>query len=150
MSHRLPARSHPARVAVIPIALCLVLCASIVPARASLFYDVTLDLGLRDDARVFLNVANDYFAPPPAVAVDLVRRCPAPEDDYPVILLMARASKRPAAEILKMRLDYLSWSAIVYRLHVSPSVLFVGLHRDSGPPYGQARGHRRKHPLRRG
>src|SRR5256712_11984805 len=107
------------RAAVIPVALGLVLCAAIVPARASLFYDVTLDLGLRDDARIFLNVTNDYLAPPPAVAVDLVRRCPAPEDDYPVILLLARASKRPAAEILRMRVDYLSWSDIMYRLSVS-------------------------------
>ena len=134
------------RAATIPVALGLVLCASILPARASVFYDVTLDLGLRDDARIFLNVTNDYFAPPPVVAVDLVRRCPAPEDDYPVILLLARASKRPAAEILKMRLDYLSWSDIVYRLHVSPSVLFVGINRDPGPPYGKAWGYWRKHP----
>src|SRR5881296_3880719 len=113
MSRRLPARSRPASALGFLAIFCLAFGASGVPGRAALFYDVTLDLGLRDDSRIFLNVTNDYFAPPPMVAVDLVRRCPAPEDDYPVILLLARASKRPAAEILKMRLDYLSWSDIV-------------------------------------
>jgi hypothetical protein len=126
--------------------LCLALCASIVPARAVLFSDATLSLGLRDDARVFLNVTNDYFAPPPAVAVELVRRSRVPEDDYPVILLLARASKRPAEEILRSRLDYLSWSDIMFQQHVSPAVLFAGIDRDPGPPYGKAWGYWRKHP----
>ena len=131
--------------AAFPAALCLVLCASVVPARAALFYDVTLDLGLPDDARIFLNVTNDYFAPPPPVAVELVRRCAVPEDDYPVILYLARASKRPPQEILRLRLDYLSWSDIMDRLSIPPSVLFVGIDRDPGPPYGKAWGYWRKH-----
>src|SRR5580765_6547055 len=105
MIHRRPARLRSAGAAAFPAALCFVLCASVVPVRASLFSDATLDLGLRDDARVFLNVTNDYFAPPPAVAVDLVQRSPDPVNDYPVVLLLARASKRSPQEILRQRLD---------------------------------------------
>ncbi len=146
MSHRHPARPRAASTAGLLAALCLVLCASVVPARAALFYDVTLDLGLHDDARVFLNVTNDYFTPPPAVAVELVKRCPVPQDDYPVVLLLARASKRPAEEILRLRLDYMSWSDIMFRLNVSPAVLFAGIDRDPGPPYGKAWGTWRKRP----
>lgn len=127
-------------------ALGLGLCATVVPARAALFSDATLSLGLHDDARVFLNVTNDYFAPPPAVAVELVKRSPAPEDDFPVVLLLARASRRPPEQILRQRLDYLSWSDIMLRLNVSPAVLFAGIDRDPGPPYGKAWGHWRKHP----
>src|SRR5262249_4355894 len=88
----------------------------------------------------------DYYAPPPTVAVDIVQRCASPVDDYPVIMLLARASRRPADEILRMRLDYLSWSDIMMRMHVSPSVLFVGLNRDPGPPYRRAWGYWKKHP----
>src|SRR2546426_11754817 len=107
MSRPLPARSRPASALGFLTVMCLALGASVVPARAALFYDVTLDLGLRDDSRIFLNVTNDYFAPPPTVAVELLRRCPAPEDDYPVILFLSRVSKRPPEEILRLRLDYL-------------------------------------------
>jgi hypothetical protein len=125
-----------------------VLMASPGSARAAVFYDATLDLGLKDDARIFLSVTNDYFAPPSAVAVDLVRRCPSPVDDYPVVLLFARASRRPPQEILKMRLDYLSWSDIMFQLRIPPSILFAGLDHDPGPPYGRAWGRWKK--LRRG
>jgi len=111
-----------------------------------MFYDATLNLGLGDDDRIFVNVTNDYFAPPPAVAVDLVQRCPSPVDDYPVVLLLARASRRPPQEILKMRLDYLPWSDIMVRLRVSPGILFAGLDHDPGPPYGKAWGRWKKHP----
>ena len=45
-----------------------------------------------------------------------------------------------------MRLDYLSWSDIMDRLNTSPAVLFAGLDRDPGPPYGKAWGYWRKHP----
>jgi hypothetical protein len=131
--------------ALLPAALAVVSGLSILPARAATFYDVTLGLGLGDDARVFLNVTNDYFAPPPAVGMDLVRRCPDPVDDYPVILLLARASRRRPDEILRLRLDYYSWSDIMFRLRIPPSVLFVGLDRDPGPPYGRAWGYWRKH-----
>ncbi|MBI1949799.1 MAG: hypothetical protein HYS34_00350 [Acidobacteria bacterium] len=119
------------------------------PAAASVFYDVTLNLGLGEDQRIFLNVTNDYFAPPAAVATTLVQRCPSPVDDYPVILLLARSSKRSPDEILRLRLDYLSWSDIMFRLNISPSVLFTGIDRDPGPPYGKAWGYWKKHPRER-
>ena len=146
MSRRLPARSRPASAFGFLAIFCLAFGASGVPGRAALFYDVTLDLGLRDDSRIFLNVTNDYFAPPPMVAVELLRRCPAPEDDYPVILFLSRVSKRPPEEILRLRLDYLSWPDIMVRMNISPAVLFAGIDRDPGPPYGKAWGYWRKHP----
>ncbi len=119
---------------------------AIAPAEAGVFYDATIRLNLGDDDRIFVNVANDYFAPPPAVAATVVERCPSPVDDYPVIMLLARASRRPPEEILRLRLDYLPWSDIMVRLNVSPGILFAGLDRDPGPPYGKAWGHWRQRP----
>lgn len=132
--------------AAVVAALALAFAASAAPARASVFYDMTLNLGLGDDQRIFLNVTNDYFAPPPAVATALIQRSPSPVDDFPVVLLLARASKRSPDEILRLRLDYLPWSDIMFRLNISPSVLFAGIDRDPGPPYGKAWGYWKKHP----
>ena len=146
MSHRPAARPHPGGAVHFLAGLILLLGASAVPVRAAVFNDATRDLGLSDDARIFLNVTNDYFAPPPAVAVELLRNSPVPEDDFPVILYLARASKRPPQEILRQRADYPSWSDIMDRSNISPSVLFAGIDRDPGPPYGKAWGYWRKHP----
>ena len=140
------ARPRPLTAARFVAALAVALGASVVSARAGVFYDATLDLGLRDDARIFLNVTNDYFAPPPAIAVDVLQRCPDPVNDYPVIQLLARTSRRSPQEILRLRLDRESWSDIMFRLNISPAVLFAGLDRDPGPPYGKAWGYWRKHP----
>jgi hypothetical protein len=126
--------------------LVLAIGAATAPVRASVFDDATLDLGLSDDARIFLNVTNDHFGPAPQVAVDLLRRCRVPEDDFPVVAYLARVSKRPPETILRLRLDYLSWSDIMERLTIPTSVLFTGLDRDPGPPYGKAWGYWRKHP----
>src|SRR5438309_5849000 len=138
------ARNRPPRIvagaAGCTAALALCLSLPVAPAHAAVFYDATVRLNLGGDDRIFLNVANDYFAPPPAVAATIVERCPSPVDDYPVIMLLARASRRSPDEILRLRLDYLPWSEIMVRLNVSPAVLFAGLDRDPGPPYGKAWG----------
>ena len=128
---------------------------SIVPAlslaSASFFwagvnYDVSVGLPVGDDSKVFLNITNEYYAPPQPVATALVRRCPHPEDDYPTVLFLAQASGRPPGEILDLRLRGESWSAIMVRERVPPSALFVGIDRDPGPPYGHAWGYWRSHP----
>ena len=119
------------------------------PARAVVFTDVTLGMGLSDDQRVFLNVTNDHFAPSPAVAVALVQRAASPVDDFPVILLLAKAGRRSPEDILRLRQEYLSWSDIMFRMNISPSALFTGITRDPGPPYGKAWGYWKKHPRER-
>jgi hypothetical protein len=116
------------------------------PALAGdVFYDVTLGLRIGDDSRFFLNLTNQHYAPPPDMAVAVVKRCPRPADDYPVILFLSSASRRPADAILAMRLRGLSWTDILIDLRLSPAVLFAGLDRDPGPPYGNAWGHWKHH-----
>lgn len=114
-------------------------------AAGDVFYDVTLGLRIGDDSRFFLNLTNQHYAPPSQVAVDVVKRCPRPSDDYPVVLLLASASRRPADSILAMRLRGLSWSDVLFELRLSPAILFAGMDRDPGPPYGNAWGHWKQH-----
>jgi hypothetical protein len=132
-------------------ALLLALAALALPgnARAGVSYDVSVGLPVGDDARVFLNVTNEYYAPPQEIATAVIHRCPHPEDDYPVVLFLARASGRPPVEILDMRLRGMAWADIMFGLHVRPSVLFVGVDADPGPPYGRAWGYWRNHPQER-
>jgi hypothetical protein len=118
-------------------------------ARAAVAFDVSAGLPIGDDARVFLNVTNEYYAPPRDVAMTLVRRCRYPEDDYPAVLFLAHASGRPPGAILDLRLSGESWADIMFSIGVRPSVLFAGIDRDPGPPYGRAWGYWRKYPNER-
>ena len=124
----------------------LLLAGTVVTARAAVEFDITAGLPLGDDDRIFLNVTNSYYAPQRAEAVSVIRRCPDPVDDYPAVLLLARASHRSPAAILDLRLGGLDWAEVMYRMHVSPSVLFVGMDRDPGPPYGKAWGTWKQNP----
>jgi hypothetical protein len=127
------------------ILLALMVTAAGRETRAATFYDVSLGLDVGDDARIFLNLTNDYYAPPPQVAVQVVKRCARPENDYPVILLLAQASHRSPQAVLDLRLKGLSWADVMFQLRVAPSALFVGLDHDPGPPYGKAWGYWKHH-----
>lgn len=134
-----------------PIARLLVLAlvflgASATTARAAAAFDIAAGLSLGDDDRIFLNVTNGYYAPQREMAIALVHRSRDPVDDYPCVLLLARASHRPPAQILDMRLGGMDWADIMFGLHVAPSVLFAGMDHDPGPPYGKAWGYWKKNP----
>lgn len=112
------------------------------PARAGdLTVDAHLAIELSDDARFFLNLSNRQYAPPQPVAIDVVQRCPRPADDFPVVLFLAEASHKSPSAILDMRLSGRSWGAIMVSLRLQPDILFTGMDRDPGPPYGRAWGY---------
>jgi hypothetical protein len=120
----------------------LALCAS-GPARAEVAFDVAVGLHVNDDTRIFLNVTNQTWRP--TVPTTVIRQCRYPEDDFPVIAFLAFHSRRSPSFIISLRNDGYAWSEIFFRLNVSPSVLFVGIDRDPGPPYGRAWSYWKKH-----
>jgi hypothetical protein len=124
------------------------LAALLLPAAAfaaDTFYNATIGLRVGDDARFFLNMTNEHYAVPEPTAVAVVNRCPRPQDDYPVVMFVARLSGRSPDAILAMRLHGAPWVDVFARAQVSPDVLFVGMDRDPGPPYGHAWGYWKKH-----
>ncbi|HYV84422.1 MAG TPA: hypothetical protein VFB49_00775 [Patescibacteria group bacterium] len=133
------------RPAVLAAAAVSILFPPAVASAADLFYNATIGLKVNDDARFFLNLTNEHYAVPEPTAVAVVKRCPRPQDDYPVVMLLARASGRSADAILSMRLHGAPWVDVFARCQVSPDVLFVGMDRDPGPPYGHAWGYWKKH-----
>lgn len=112
-------------------------------ARAEVAFDVALGMNVNEDTRIFLNVTNQTWRP--AVPATVLQRCPDPEDDFPVIAFLAYHSHRSPTFILNLRREGYTWSDIFFQVNVSPSVLFVAMDRDPGPPYGKAWGYWKKH-----
>lgn len=123
----------------------LVLCAPLLllmaggTSRASTMFDVAVGLNVNEDTRIFLNVTNQVWHP--AVPGAFIQECRYPGDDFPVVAFLAYHSHRQPSFILHMRNQGYPWYEIFYRLNVDPSVLFMGIDRDPGPPYGNAWGH---------
>jgi hypothetical protein len=138
-------RFRPARLGAVAALGLAVLLLPGVASASDLFFNATLGLKMGDDARFFLNLTNQHYAVPEPTAVAIVNRCPRPQDDFPVVMLLAQVTGRDANSILALRLRGTAWADIFYRYHVSPDVLFVGMDRDPGPPYGNAWGYWRKH-----
>ncbi|HKQ97560.1 MAG TPA: hypothetical protein VJV75_06780 [Candidatus Polarisedimenticolia bacterium] len=145
MTH--PARFHTVLRRGLFVALALVVpVLGSVPARAGdLVIDAGLSVELSDDTRFFLNLSNRQYAPPQPVAIDVLKRCPRPADDFTTVLFLAEAAHKSPGVVLDMRLSGRTWGEIMVALRVSPDVLFTGMDRDPGPPYGRAWGYWKKH-----
>jgi len=112
-------------------------------ASAGVSFDVALGMDINEDTRIFLNVTNQTWRP--AVATTVIQGCADPEDDFPVIAFLAYHSHRSPSFILNLRREGYTWADIFFQINVSPSVVFVGIDRDPGPPYGKAWGYWKKH-----
>src|SRR4029450_12802397 len=114
-------------------ALLLLLGAGVVHAEVA--FDVAVGMNLNEDTRIFLNVTNQTWQPP--VATTFIQRCADPGDDFPVIAFLAYHSHRSPTFILNLRREGYTWADVFFQVNVNPSVLFVGIERDPGPPYGK-------------
>ncbi|HEV8334855.1 MAG TPA: hypothetical protein VGR67_00355 [Candidatus Polarisedimenticolia bacterium] len=110
--------------------------------HAAVSFDVSMGMNVNEDTRIFLNVSNEVWRP--AMPVTVIERMRYPEDDFPVIAFLAFHTHRDPGAILSLRNEGYPWNEVFFRLNVSPSVLFVGMDRDPGPPYGNAWGYWKK------
>jgi hypothetical protein len=99
-----------------------------------------------NDNQFFLHLAVGNYGYPRTVIEPVLPRLHHVEEDLPVVLFLAKASKRPVDFIVGLRSESLSWSVIFTRVGVPYDVLFVGIDRDPGPPYGNAWGYWKKNP----
>lgn len=97
-----------------------------------------------DDDEWFLHLAVNNYGYPRTVIEPVVPRLRYVEADLPVVLFLAHQSGRPVDFIVNLRSEGLGWSVIFTRVGVPYDVLFVGIDRDPGPPYGKAWGHWKK------
>lgn len=137
---------HHARIAcVLLLLLGMPLLASTASAGGS-FEFLWNSSSVNSDNQWFLHLAVGDYGYPRTVIEPVLPRLRYVESDLPVVLFLARESGRSVNFIVDLRSQGLSWSVIFGRVGVPYDVLFVGIDRDPGPPYGRAWGHWRKHP----
>jgi len=117
------------------------------PAQAGTSFDFLFDVAhVSNDNQYFLNLMVGHSGYDRQTLDPVLPRLHYVDNDLPVVLFLARASDRPVDFIVDLRARGLSWSVVFTRLNVSPSLLFEGIDRDPGPPYGKAWGYWKKHP----
>ena len=97
-----------------------------------------------NDNQYFLNLAVSNSGYSRVALEPVLPRLAYVERDLPVVLFLARESGRSVDFIVGLRAGGMSWAAVFDRCRVAPDVLFVGINRDPGPPYGKAWGHWKK------
>lgn len=126
-------------------ALALVLLFGSSGASATTSFDFLFSMDrVSDDRQFFLNLTVDNYGYDRVDLEPILPRVRYVEADLPVILFLANVSGRPVERIVDLRAPGLDWEVVFRRCRVSPNVLFVGIDRDPGPPYGRAWGHWRR------
>jgi hypothetical protein len=130
-----------------PIAMALALVTGAGPAQAGASFDFLFSMNhVSDDNQYFLNLAVSNYGYDRQILEPVLPRLRYVEVDLPVVLFLAKESGRPVDFIVDLRARGLAWSVILTRLELPADVLFVGIDRDPGPPYGRAWGHWKKSP----
>lgn len=97
-----------------------------------------------DDDQYFLNLTVSSYGYDRAVLEPVLPRLAVVEADLPVALFLARKSGKSIDFVVGLRARGMSWSAVFSKVGVPVDVLFIGIDRDPGPPYGKAWGHWKK------
>jgi hypothetical protein len=117
-----------------------------IPVRAGSSFDFLFHAdSARTDTQFFLNLTVGDYGFRREELEPLLPRIREVEIELPVVLYLARESRRPVAEIIDLRSSGLDWSSVFTRVGCAQERLFAGIDRDPGPPYGKAWGYRRKH-----
>jgi hypothetical protein len=128
-------------------ALSLALALGPAPATAGTSFEFLFSVShVSDDNQYFLNLAVGEFGYGRAILEPVLPRLRAVEVELPVVLFLARHSGRPIGFIVDLRARGLTWAVIFNQLNVPFDVLFAGIDRDPGPPYGNAWGYWKKNP----
>ena len=116
-------------------------------ALAGPSFDYLFSVGaVSSDHQYFLNLAVDNYGYTRADLDPVLPRLRSVDSDLPVAMYLSHESGEPLSVIVGLRAQGLSWAVVFGRLRVAPGVLFAGISRDPGPPYGKAWGHWRKNP----
>ena len=119
-------------------------------ARGASGYDFLFSMDqVTNDAQYFLNLAVSHYGASRSVLEPVLPHVRSLDRDLPTALFLADACGKGIDVIVGMRTSGLSWSAAFEKCGVRPDILFAGLDRDPGPPYGKAWGYWKKNPSRR-
>jgi hypothetical protein len=121
---------------------------SLLAAFATLGAPLAADLGpLEPLADLHRAVHETLGLPEPMIVRALERGLP--DEDLPVVGLIAARASVPLESVVDLRLGGMSYADITVRFDLSPEIFYVPFDADPGPPYGNAWGHFKKTPRER-
>ncbi len=133
-----------AKVVILFVAVAALLPAA-VPARAGVDIDFGAAVPIGDDGQLFVNVSSRQFGVPVRTVEHVATRLRDPDDVAVALFLSARSGRSPDA-VLDLRVSTGSWFDVGVRIGVPYDAWFVPVKVvPSGPPYGNAYGHWKKH-----
>ena len=132
------------RIGAIVFALLIAVAAGVSTSQAGSFDFLFSVNHVSDDDQYFLNLTVSSYGYDRDVLEPVLPRLAVVENDLPVALFLARKSGKSVDYVVGLRARGMSWSAVFGKVGGPVDVLFVGIDRDPGPPYGKAWGHWRK------
>jgi hypothetical protein len=115
------------------------------PFPATAQWNMGVSIGNEGVNGFHLSVGDYYHVPEREVLV--VRKRGIPDDELPVVFLLASRARVAPGAIIDLRLGGMSWMDITLRHHLTPEIYYVPVNGAKvGPPYGKAYGHYKKHP----
>ncbi len=132
------------RIAPVAVVLFLAVAAEHSTARAGSFDFLFNVSHVSDDDQYFLHLTVSNYGYDRAVLEPVLPRLDVVEVDLPVALFIAMKSGKSVDYVVGLRARGMSWAAVFGKVGVPVDVLFVGIDRDPGPPYGKAWGHWKK------
>jgi len=82
----------------------------------------------------------------PDKEVVVVRDRGIPDEDLPVVFLIATRAGIAPDSVIKLRLSGQSWLDITLHYGLSPEIFYVPVQQTPGPPYGKAYGYYKNKP----
>jgi hypothetical protein len=115
------------------------------PSLAQTQWNLGVSIGNEGVNGFHLSVGEYYRVPEREVVV--VRKRGIPDEELPVVFLLAARARVAPGAIIDLRLGGMSWMDITLRHRLSPEIFYVPVNGGKiGPPYGNAYGHYKKHP----
>ena len=101
--------------------------------------DIGLSLNENGVKEFYLAIGEHYNVPEKEIMI--VRKKHIPEEELPVVFLIASKAGAKTQVIINMRLQGKSWMQITRHFGLSASIFYVEIKSKPGPPYGKAWGH---------
>ncbi len=115
------------------------------PHPATAQWNLGVSIGNEGVNGFHLSVGEYYHVPEREVLV--VRKRGIPDEEVPVVFLLAARARVAPGAIIDLRLGGMSWMDITLRHRLNPEIYYVPVNGGKiGPPYGNAYGHFKKHP----
>ncbi len=124
---------------------------SVVFAAAFVLYgsaeaEFSASVSMSDEGITGFHISVGEYYDVPYKEVVIVKESRIPDEEVPVVLLIASRAGVPKTKVIELRSGGMSWHDITLRLGLSPEIFYVPVNTSQGPPYGKAYGYYKNKP----